>query len=64
MGSASCITNGSGECSVTKNNIKRNSSSVTFTVTNVTHATNSYQVGDNHDPDGDSDGTRIVVNQP
>lgn len=62
-GSASCVTNGSGQCTVSKNNLKNNASSVTFTVTNVTHASNNYQSGDNHDPDGDSDGTVTVVNK-
>ncbi|MFZ0549131.1 MAG: hypothetical protein WAM60_27030, partial [Candidatus Promineifilaceae bacterium] len=38
-------------------------SSVFFTVDSVTHATNTYQPGSNHDPDGDSDGTVIEVFQ-
>lgn len=63
-GSDSCITNGSGQCSITKNNISRNSSSATFTVTNVTHTSNAYQAGNNHDPDGDSNGTAITVFKP
>jgi len=36
-------------------------SSVTFTVTNVTHDTLTYDATANHDPDGDSDGTSITV---
>lgn len=60
-GSGSCLTNGSGQCTITRTDIRGNRDSVTFTVDNVTHASNSYQPGDNHDPDGDSDGTTIVV---
>ena len=63
-GSGSCVTNVSGQCTVTKNNISKNSSSVTFTVTDVAHATYSYTSPDNHDPDGDSNGTAITVNKP
>jgi hypothetical protein len=37
---------------------------VNFTVNNVTHATLTYNAADNHDPDGDSNGTVIVVNKP
>jgi beta-lactamase superfamily II metal-dependent hydrolase len=63
-GSGSCVTNGSGQCTITKNNISKNSSSATFTVTDVTHATYTYTSGDNHDPDGDSNGTAITVTKP
>jgi PKD repeat protein len=60
-GSGSCTTDAAGTCSITKNNVKSNVSSVTFTVDTVSHATFTYQASDNHDPDGDSDGTSIVV---
>ncbi|MFB3110557.1 MAG: PKD domain-containing protein, partial [Gemmatimonadales bacterium] len=63
-GSGSCATDTNGECSVTRNNINRNRSSVTFTVSNVSHASSSYLSGDNHDLDGDSNGTSIVVFKP
>lgn len=63
-GSGSCVTNVSGQCSIAKSNINRNSSSATFTVTSVTHATQAYASGDNHDPDGDSNGSVIVVASP
>ena len=62
-GAASCITDGTGQCSVTSGNIHKNTASVTFTVDNVTD-TLTYQSSDNHDPDGDSDGTQITVNKP
>ncbi|PWB74001.1 MAG: hypothetical protein C3F07_08595, partial [Anaerolineales bacterium] len=63
-GSGSCVTNGSGQCTITKNNISKNSSSVLFTVTDVAHAMYAYASADNHDPDGDSNGTLITVNKP
>jgi hypothetical protein len=63
-GGASCVTDASGQCSVTKGNIKGNVSSVTFTVGNITLAGSTYDAGANHDPDGDSDGTAITVPQP
>jgi hypothetical protein len=63
-GSGSCMTNASGQCSVALTNIKSNNSSVTFTVTKVEHAWYTYDPASNTDPDGDSDGTVIVVSMP
>ena len=37
---------------------------LTFSVTNVAHATLKYQPALNSDPDGDSNGTRITVCRP
>ena len=45
-GSGSCVTS-AGSCTITKNNINRNSTSATFTVTSVTHATLNYDSNDN-----------------
>jgi hypothetical protein len=63
-GTASCTTDTSGECTVTKANLSPAIASVTLTVTNVTKAGWSYSAGGNHDPDGDSNGTRYVVSRP
>jgi hypothetical protein len=63
-GTGSCITNSSGQCTVSKSSIPKRTGSVTFTVDNVTHATLTYNSADNHDPDGDSNGTSITVNKP
>jgi hypothetical protein len=63
VGSGSCITNGAGQCTISRNNLKNTVSNITFTVTSVTHASNTYQAGGNHDPDGDSNGTTIVVSK-
>jgi hypothetical protein len=63
-GSATCTTNGSGQCTVSRGSIRKNRGSVTFSVTAVTHASLTYVASANHDPDGDSNGTSIAVNKP
>jgi subtilisin family serine protease len=63
-GNGSCATNASGQCSITRLNIRNQSNSVTFTVTNISKAGTSYNPAANTDPDGDSNGTVIVVNKP
>jgi hypothetical protein len=59
-GGASCTTDGTGQCTLTKSNLKGNVTSITFTVTDVS-ASGAYNPADNTDPDGDSDGTTVVV---
>jgi hypothetical protein len=59
--SADCTTDSTGTCSVTLNWIRPSLSSVTFTVDDITHDSLTYDALSNHDPDGDSDGTSIVV---
>jgi hypothetical protein len=61
--SGSCPTNASGQCFIDQNNI-RSGDSITFTVTDVTHGAFTYAAADNHDADGDSDGTSITVWKP
>jgi hypothetical protein len=63
-GNASCVTNTSGQCSVSLSNIRNNTSSVTFSVINVALSGYTYDGSANHDPDGDSNGTTIVVLKP
>ncbi|MCB9134117.1 MAG: choice-of-anchor B family protein [Anaerolineales bacterium] len=63
-GSGSCVTNANGQCTLSKTNLRNNVNAITFTVTNVTHASYTYQATSNHDPDGDSNGTTIVVAKP
>ena len=58
-GDTSCDTNISGQCSVISGNIANRNKSVTLTVTGVNDP--GYYSMDNHDPDGDSDGTMITV---
>ena len=63
-GTASCVTNASGQCTVTKTGTRNSVNSVTFSVTNATGGGLTYTSADNHDPDGDSNGTAITVNKP
>ncbi len=61
--SDTCTTNGDGTCDVKSGKVSNTStSSTTFTVDNVTNGL-TYTVGDNHDPEIDSDGTSITVSQ-
>ncbi len=60
-GTYSCTTNIDGLCSVTSRRYSTRQSSVTFTVEDVGHATLTYVPNDNHDDEGDSDGTSIIV---
>jgi hypothetical protein len=60
-GTGSCVTNASGQSTITKTNINGSVTSVTFSVTNVTAAGLTYAPGSNHDPDADSNGTSIIV---
>ena len=62
--SASCVTNSSGWCSVVTGRVWRNYASVDFTVNAVSYSSYIYSGSANHDPDGDSDGTRIVIPKP
>ena len=63
-GGSTCTTNGSGQCTVSKSNLKSNVSQVTFSVSGITGSDISYDGMANHDPDTDSNGTTITVNQP
>ena len=63
-GTASCVTNNSGACTMTKTGLKTSTSSVIFSVTGVTYTSLSYQAANNHDPDGESNGTTITVSRP
>jgi hypothetical protein len=58
-----CVTDYAGECLMLSTLLPTSLSSVTFTVTDVVGAL-VYNAGDNHDADGDSDGTSITINRP
>jgi hypothetical protein len=62
-GAASCTTDGTGRCTIATANIRNDVHSTTMTIFDVQHTTASYTAA-NHDPDGDSDGTRIAVRKP
>jgi PKD repeat protein len=63
-GEANCVTDANGICSVTKNNIKLSIPNTTFLITDAVLSGYSYLPASNHDPDGDSDGTIIIVYSP
>ena len=63
-GSASCTTDATGRCTVTRSGIHKNTASARFVVTQLTKTSFSYDPTRNRDPDGDSDGTAITVVRP
>ena len=54
---------GNGICIMAYPSIPKSTQSVSFTVNSVARSDNIYQPSANHDPDGSSDGTTIVVNR-
>ncbi|HJW91842.1 MAG TPA: S8 family serine peptidase [Anaerolineales bacterium] len=58
-GRSTCVTDSTGSCTVT--NSKLGKRQVTFTVIALKHPGFKYIAAANHDPDGDGDGTKIVV---
>lgn len=60
----SCTTTASGRCTVSRTGIRKSTDSVSFTVTNVAVAAIVYKPTENHDPDGDSNGSAITVHKP
>jgi subtilisin family serine protease len=59
-----CTTNSNGKCTVQSGKLPTSTTSVTFTVTLVAKTGATYDASANHDPDGDSNGTTIVVTKP
>ena len=60
---SSCTTGTTGTCNVTRSSLSRFATSVSATVTGVSHSL-GYSSAANHDPDGDSNGTTIVISRP
>jgi len=54
-------TNGDGLATLYSGNLDNTVASITFTVSNIVHASLDYDPNGNGDPDGDSNGTAIVV---
>ncbi len=63
-GNAQCITNASGICALSTGSISQRTGSATFTINKLTGSGYTYTPAANTDPDGDSDGTTIVVSGP
>lgn len=60
----SCTTTATGRCTLTGPQMARKVGSIIFTVTAIVATGRSYDATLNHDPDGDSNGTSIVVKRP
>jgi hypothetical protein len=63
-GPAACVTQTDGTCRVTTGNIHDRAASAFFAITGISHHSRAYVQGDNHDPDGSSNGTSISVARP
>jgi hypothetical protein len=61
IGSGSCTTNFNGLCVVASDAVQKNVPSITMIVSGVSHTSLSYNSTANHDAEGDSNGTTIVV---
>jgi len=62
-GSATCTTSAAGQCTLTLVIANKNASAI-FTVTGVIASGAIYKPSNNHDPDGDSNGTAILLRKP
>lgn len=58
-----CVTDSAGRCSIDRL-FKGSRASTTFAVTRLSLSGYTYDAVSNHDPDGDSTGTSIVVLRP
>lgn len=63
-GQASCVTSSNGSCSVATGLMGKLAAKVRWQVTNVSHASLTYDPTANSDPDGDSNGTTITIFKP
>ena len=62
--SGSCTTTSGGFCAITSGRISNTSATVTFTVTKISKSGYTYKPALNHDINGDSTGTIMVVKKP
>jgi serine protease AprX len=58
-----CTTGTGGGCTLTRD-LKKTKASIVFTVLGLSKASYVYVPASNHDPDGDSNGTKITVTRP
>jgi thermitase len=63
-GSGTCTTDTGGTCVVVSSGMRKRIATATFTVGGVTVSGHSYNAGQNHDADGDSNGTVMTVAKP
>jgi hypothetical protein len=58
-----CTTGPRGRCTLQRD-LRRSRASIAFTVLKVAKAGSTYVAAANHDPDGDSNGSRITATRP
>ena len=58
-----CTTGANGACTL-RRDLRRSRASIVFVALGLSKTSYVYAAGSNHDPDGDSDGTRITVTRP
>jgi serine protease AprX len=58
-----CTTGTGGACTLTRD-LRKTKASIVFTVLGLSKASYVYVPASNHDPDGDSNGTKITVTRP
>ena len=58
-----CTTGTAGACTL-KRDLRNTRVSIVFTVLGLSKASHVYVAANNHDPDGDSNGTKILVTRP
>ena len=63
-GTATCTTGSDGRCVIASGSVRKRESRVTFTISSIAASGLSYAAVENHDPDGDSTGTAIVIVKP
>lgn len=63
-GQDTCTTDELGQCSLSTPRINGQQSSVTFSVDDLSLSGYAYASAENHDADGDSDGSVITVSKP
>lgn len=63
-GPTSLTTDANGRCAFVSGSISKAIPSATLSIMNMSHPALSYDASANHDPEGDSNGTTIVVNRP
>jgi hypothetical protein len=63
-GHTQIVTDSDGVATMTTSRIRRKVKQITFTVTSLEKSEFTYDPAANQDPDGDSDGTTIVVSRP
>jgi hypothetical protein len=63
-GPGACTTGGNGKCVVVSSSLGKKDKVAKFTVTGVAASGQAYSAARNHDPDGDSTGTAILIPKP